>query len=425
MPLRAVSPGTQLWAKRYNGPHGEAQATSVAVSPNGSTVFVTGYSLGSFGLDYGTVAYNATTGAQVWAKRYNNPSNGNDQAYSVTVSPSGSTVFVTGFSSVSSTDGRFTTIAYNAATGAQQWLKQYKAGEPAYSVAVSPDGGKVFVTGYSNGGAATSADYTTVAYNAATGAQLWVAKYNDPINGIDQAKSVTVSPTGTEVFVTGFSEGTPSNGFVTIAYNAATGAQLWLKKYNSFGSANCVTVSPNGKEVFVTGLDSGYATVAYNAATGAQLWAKKYNLGGGGQSYSVAVSPSGGTVFVTGTNAGASTPTGYATVAYNATTGAQLWAKKYGPGDGALAYAVAVSPSGTTVYVTGESNTSKTGSAYGYATIAYNAKTGAQLWVKRYSGPTAGDPFSIQNAIAVSPTTGTVFVTGTNNTSYATVAYSG
>ena len=116
IPLRAVSPGTQLWAKRYNGPHGEAQATSVAVSPNGSTVFVTGYSLGSFGLDYGTVAYNATTGAQVWAKRYNNPSNGNDQAYSVTVSPSGSTVFVTGFSSVSSTDGRFTTIAYNAAT---------------------------------------------------------------------------------------------------------------------------------------------------------------------------------------------------------------------------------------------------------------------------------------------------------------------
>jgi outer membrane protein assembly factor BamB len=130
-------------------------------------------------------------------------------------------------------------------------------------------------------------------------------------------------------------------------------------------------------------------------------------------------------VFVTGTNAGASTPTGYATVAYNAATGAQLWAKKYGPGDGALAYAVAVSPSGATVYVTGESNASKTGTAYGYATIAYNAATGAQLWVERYFGSASGDPFSVQNAITVSPTTGTVFVTGTNHGSYATVAYSG
>ena len=31
---------------------------------------------------------------------------------------------------------------------------------------------------------------------------------------------------------------------------------------------------------------------------------------------------------------------------------------------------------------------------------------GAQLWVKRYSGSATGDPFGIQNAIAVSPATG-------------------
>ena len=75
--------------------------------------------------------------------------------------------------------------------------------------------------------------------------------------------------------------------------------------------------------------------------------------------------------------------------------------------------------------IPGESNASKTGSAYGYATVAYNAAIGAQLWVKRYSGSATGDPFGIQNAIAVSPATGTVFVTGTNEGSYATIAYSG
>ena len=44
----------------------------MAVSPNGSTVFVAGYSLSATkGNDYATIAYNAATGAQRWAARYN------------------------------------------------------------------------------------------------------------------------------------------------------------------------------------------------------------------------------------------------------------------------------------------------------------------------------------------------------------------
>ncbi len=48
------------WARRYNGPgNGADQATSVSVSPEGGTVFVTGASFGgaSPGLDYATIAY--------------------------------------------------------------------------------------------------------------------------------------------------------------------------------------------------------------------------------------------------------------------------------------------------------------------------------------------------------------------------------
>jgi hypothetical protein len=55
----AASPGAQLWVKQYtgNGPSGSA-AQAVAVSPTTGTVFVTGYSSGSFkGNDYATVAY--------------------------------------------------------------------------------------------------------------------------------------------------------------------------------------------------------------------------------------------------------------------------------------------------------------------------------------------------------------------------------
>ena len=84
---------------------------------------------------------------------------------------------------------------------------------------------------------------------------------------------------------------------------------------------------------------------------------------------------------------------------------------------------MAVSPSGSTVYVTGES-----GNDSAYATVAYSTATGAQQWIKRYTGN--GPSGSAAQALAVSPATGTVYVTGYSSGSgtgndYATVAYQG
>ena len=71
---------------------------------------------------------------------------------------------------------------------------------------VSPGGTRVFVTGDSQG-VGSGSDYATVAYSAATGTRLWVRRYNGPGNGEDHASSVRVSPGGTRVFVTGDSQG--------------------------------------------------------------------------------------------------------------------------------------------------------------------------------------------------------------------------
>jgi DNA-binding beta-propeller fold protein YncE len=142
----------------------------------------------------------------------------------------------------------------------------------------------------------------------------------------------------------------------------------------------------------------------------------------------VTASPDGTTVFVTGASSGTiAGQVDYATVGYNAATGARLWVKRYAGlakgGIGTHAYSVAVSPSGSTVYVTGESGNDSV-----YATVAYSAAAGTQVWVKRYTGN--GPSGSAAQAIAVSPATGTVFVTGHSSGSgtgndYATIAYQG
>src|SRR5258708_31049997 len=94
---RPAGSGSRLWVSIYQGPWSGAAAIAVAVSPDGGTVFVTGQSEGeqTFGhLDYATVAYNASTGAQLWVSRYNGPANGQDIAPPIAVSPAGSPAFV-------------------------------------------------------------------------------------------------------------------------------------------------------------------------------------------------------------------------------------------------------------------------------------------------------------------------------------------
>ncbi len=397
-------PGTQLWVQHYGDVAGDA--AGLAVSPTAGTVFVTGQNAVPGAWDYGTVAYDPATGAQLWAQNFN-AGGRYDYASSVAVSPTGATVFVTGQSALG------TSSPYNF-------------------------------------------DYTTVAYAAATGAQLWVSRYNGPGNGYDRAASVAVSPSGSTVFVTGTSKGKTSGpDYATVAYDAATGARKWVSRYNGPGNgadrAASVAVSPSGSTVFVTGTSKGktsgpdYATVAYSAAAGARKWVSRYNGPGNGtdRAVSIGVSPSGGRVFVTGRSTGAKTGADYATIAYSARTGVRKWVKRY---DGSsfngcvsndYASGVAVSPTGSTVYVTGSIECpTEAGGHQGpvlYNTIGYTAATGAQLWSARYASPWDGEPgdrLDFARSVAVSPAGGEVYVTGfgiqgDGSTQYSTVAYSG
>jgi hypothetical protein len=90
--------GARLWVKRYNGLGNDLDAAeSVAISLGEETVHVTGGSDGATsGRDYAIAAYNAATGTPLCLKRYNGPGNNWDFAFSMAVSPAGRRMFITG-----------------------------------------------------------------------------------------------------------------------------------------------------------------------------------------------------------------------------------------------------------------------------------------------------------------------------------------
>jgi outer membrane protein assembly factor BamB len=427
-------PGAKLWVRRLGGPGSDTDvASSVAVSPGGGAVFVTGDSTDtSFNSDYLTAAYNAATGARLWTARYNGPGNSIDNARAVAVSPDGTTVFVTGDSVGGAESGHsedYATVAYRASDGKQLWVARFNgsanSGDFAAAVSVARDGSAVFVTGTSfAGGFDSVSSMTTVAYRASDGAQRWVRSWS-PASCCNYGGAAIASPGGNRVFVTGLVQSPAVTAeYGTVAYNAATGARLWRRRFAGRGGVS-IAVSPDRTKVYVTGEShSHFGTLAYNARTGARLWARFYR---GGSKFidfanSVAVSP-GGTVLVTG----GSPPRGssaddYATVAYSP-RGAQLWVRRYG-GPGRDVAAAVAAPGNGRVYVTG---TSSGGSATGddYATVAYNIRTGARVWLRRYNGPANGS----DSATALAAGGGRVFVTGgsagtTSAFDYATIAYS-
>src|SRR5439155_11773388 len=231
------------------------------------------------GLGMGPADAQPTVG-KLWVARYNGPGSQADQVSSMVLSPDGSKVYVTGFSKGPSSQPDFATIAYDAGTGAPLWLRRYNGtanlSDSATSIAVSPDGSKVFVTGSSEREVGNP-DFVTIAYDAATGTPLWVRRYNGPNDGDDEPTAVGGSVDGSKVFVSGSSDGgRTGSDFAILAYDASTGSPQWATRSNIAGFSDvtqAMAVSPDGSKVLVTGYAwvghsaTDYATVAYDTLT--------------------------------------------------------------------------------------------------------------------------------------------------------------
>jgi len=385
----------------------------VAASPDGSAVFVAGEAekLNHKGTNATVTAINATTGALLWQTQYTaSPNSGFSE---VAVSPDGSTVFAAAAAEPTG-GGPFGAliVAFSAATGSILWTAGQGDGSPVDSLAVSPDGSVVFTTGSAG----------TIAYDAATGTALWTAG-----GGL----SVAVAPDGSAVYVASSVPVTQKrSASLTIAYDAATGTTLWASRFNvpkGTSGADAVAASPDGTAVFVTGettaagqIHPQVSTVAYNAATGARMWARIVHATS--IESAIAASPDGSTVYVLNSANTSSGGTAYATEAYAAANGAIRWTARYqGPVSGGLTIPedLAASPDGARVYVTGHSPAP--GGQDQFATVAYDAATGAVAWVARYGHATKN---SAGEGVAVTPDSSKVYVTGDTATYGTTIGYS-
>ena len=310
------------------------------------------------------------------------------------------------------------------------------------------DGTLVYVTGQSWADQKDHYDFATIAYDAATGAQRWLSRYDGPGDEHDIPQSMVLSPDKTRLYITGWVHMNPvgeGSDYATIALDAATGDLLWDATYEGpdegDDAAYGVAVSPDGEWVYVTGKSGigfenmDFATIAYRADSGEEAWVSRFSLlPGAGEDAGISpvVSPDGKTVYVTG-----AAGTTWATLAYRAgeavegepEPGTLLWSATDQKG---YAYWIALSPDGDTVYATGSKHFTTGGGLllpnWDYATVAYDAATGTRRWEATYAAPNPG--LDVPFAHALSPSGDRIYLTGSSrgtghelNTDLVTVAF--
>lgn len=209
------------------------------------------------------------------------PGSRGETLWDVTVDPTGKRVYVElGVSNARNPGVNFTTdaagetvtapgkdeiahyVALDASTGDRVWSTLYDSYNPSWvnglgtehSLVVSPDGKRLFaqvVLTYPDGdnevGYAMVSGFVTVAFDAASGDLLWEQAYIYPEeDGMQNVPSgMTVSPAGDKVFVFAdhatddLTQDLVRGKLLVLAYDASDGRQVWSKKYEGTDGTGC------------------------------------------------------------------------------------------------------------------------------------------------------------------------------------------
>lgn len=320
--------------------------------------------------------------------------------------------------------------ALHADGGGVRWTSRYAGDggvwDAPYGVVVAPDGAAVFVTGIRDFEAEAAGDFTTIAYDAATGDRKWVATYDGPAGAVDAAYEIAVSPGGDEVYVGGVSRGVDEYDFAVVAYDAATGDERWVSRYDgpTHGRDHLtdMVLSPDGSRLFVTGhSDFVLATVAYVARDedpdddlepGDEAWiARNGGAETGVYGVPIAIDADVEGVYVSGwanPPGGGGADADVLTLGLDAGTGAERWTARHrGPTGGFNAPNDVLVAAGT-LYVAGTVSGETSADDRDFGVVAYEVAGGTQRWAARHGFPGA----DLENANALALSADTLYVTG-------------
>jgi len=283
--IKYNSSGTQQWQKIYAGSaHRNDYGTAITGDASGN-IYITGLKTTSSNkTDFITVKYNSS-GTQKWASSYDGSAHLYDGGAKISYSATSAGVAVAGGCQTNATNVEYRTLNYNATTGAQTATSGSggsSSGIDEINDLVIDASGNVYVTGgIVNTG--TGYDIYTIKLNSSLATQ-WTATYNATDSLDDKGKSVIVDASG-NVYITGYSSGATTNkNAVTIKYNSS-GAQQWVSTFNNNAENGDdegadIERRSNGEIIIsgysFNGANKDYNTIKYNSS-GVQQWIKSFN----------------------------------------------------------------------------------------------------------------------------------------------------
>jgi cysteine-rich repeat protein len=249
-----------------NGVDGLDGVTALAISPDGANVYSAGFNEDAIAVFRRDPATGALTFVEVQRNGVG-AVKGIQGPRGLALDPTGSNLYVTGHAS-----DALVVFARDAASGVLTFVEEKKNGRDdveaglngAYGVAVDPDGAHVYATSDKDDGVAV------FERTAPGGTLLFREVERDGVGGVDGlagAKGIAVSPDGGQVYVAGADK----NALAVFSRNAATGGLTFIElekdgtgSVDGLNGAFGIAVSSDATSVYVTGADDDAVAVFGN-----------------------------------------------------------------------------------------------------------------------------------------------------------------
>jgi hypothetical protein len=302
--------GNILWSRKFNVPsNGNEQVTAIAVD-NNCNVYVTGTNANNAATNFQTelfaLKYDVNGNLQ-WSNTYIKSLFYGTAGIDITYDLTGN-AYILGKSYVSATGAVDIAILKYSPTGVlliennDGTTGTYNEGQ---SITLDKSG-NIFVAAKTTNTSTFNYNYLTVKYNN-LGKKQWSAIYNGPGNSTDEPSKIVTDGNG-NVYVTGGSMGAGTNlDYATIKYNSS-GSLQWIQRYDGSGHTydKALDLKIDNSNIYLTGMSGGttsvtdYLTISYKQ-NGTLNWINRYDGGANGYDNGNALAIDiSGNVYVTG-----------------------------------------------------------------------------------------------------------------------------